>query len=81
MSTQSTTSIPGATAGERLASPVGPVTREPAAQPDPDTRYAGAISLAAALGGILLGMSASGAHASGRTAVRQSATRTAGFDR
>ncbi|MCR2816616.1 hypothetical protein [Microbacterium jiangjiandongii] len=81
MSTQSPTSIPGATARKRLAPPVGPVTRAPAAQPDPDTRYAGAISLAAALGGILLGMSASSANASARTAVRQSATRAAGFER
>lgn len=45
----------GITATPRSAVPGRTLTRPRSAAGDPDTRYAGAISLAAALGGILLG--------------------------
>ncbi|MCR2784170.1 MULTISPECIES: hypothetical protein [unclassified Microbacterium] len=62
MTTQLSAPRTAATAAPPVAPPRG-LTRQPAVSDQPDTRYAGAVSLAAALAGILLG--ASGARGAG----------------
>lgn len=56
MNEQTAASQTGITALPQTTGRGGTLTRPRSAAEDPDTRYVGAISLAAALGGILLGV-------------------------
>jgi len=62
MSTQTSTPRPAVAAEPPAAPPPRGLTREPSASAEPGTRYAGSISLAAALAGILLGARSAGIH-------------------
>lgn len=80
MSTQSPAPRTGADPAPATA-PAHGVTRAPAGALEPGTRYAGSISLAAALAGILLGASSPGPRTTSRPAVRQTGAHVAGIHR
>ncbi len=62
MSTQSPAPRPAVIAHPSAAPAQRGLTRQPSVSAEPGTRYAGSISLAAALAGILLGARSAGIH-------------------